>query len=57
MNKVKHNEQYIDWVLNNYEKSIKAFNSLRETHSITEDEYQEYIKIEANRMFDLIERV
>ena len=56
MNKV-NNEQYIDWVLNNYEKSIRAFNSLRETHSITEKEYQEYIKLEANKMFDLFEKV
>lgn len=56
MNKV-NNEQYIDWVLNNYEKSIRAFNVLRETHSITEGEYQEYIKLEANKMFDLIEKV
>lgn len=56
MNKV-NNEQYMDWIFNNYEKLIRAFNSLRETHSITEEEYQEYIKLEANKMFDLIEKV
>ena len=52
MNKVKQNEHYIEWVMSNYEKSVIAFHMLRETHSITEDEYQNYIKLEADKMFD-----
>lgn len=47
---------YIEWIMKNYEKSIKALNMLRETHSITENEYQNYIAIEADKMFDLIEK-
>ena len=57
MNKVKQNEHYIEWVMSNYEKSVIAFHMLRETLSITEDEYQNYIKLEADKMFDLIERI
>lgn len=56
MNRI-NNKQYIEWIMSNYEKSVKAFQMLRETHSITEDEYQNYIKLEADKMFDLIERI
>lgn len=57
MNSKINNEQYIDWVMNNYEKSVRAFQSLRETGSLTEDEYQKYIAVEAQRMFDLLDKV
>lgn len=53
---MKKDSNYINWIFDNYEKSIRALNSLRETHSITEKEYQKYIAIEANKMFDLIEK-
>lgn len=53
MNSKINNEQYIDWVMNNYEKSVRAFQSLRETGSLTEDEYQKYIAVEARKMSNI----
>lgn len=48
------NESYIDWILERHNKSLRAYELLRETEAITENEFQNYCAAQVIEALELL---
>lgn len=48
------NESYIDWILERHNKSLRAYELLKETGAITEKEFQNYCEAQTIETLELL---